>query len=407
MKKFFLFSLFLTVAFIGALFFYALPKAKQDTLDHITKLGHKNATIEKSSITLSGFFIDKIILDTDGFSYIENIAVKLFWPSYLFKKDVKLITINKIHLATIANDAKSILSYKNNFDLAKIADISAQKIEVKNIIWDTATSQSAIRIEAKATIEKAEEKSLIKASLHAAQHELSFNSEWSGSIDKERNITLEGSLDQLNINYKPFHLHRATGWISYHQAEDESTLSGQLDSGSGKMFNVPIHNINLTVGKKGDYYPILFRAQASGIKNVTFTSDIHYSKNKEQEAFKTTLNIGSFSHFMSHLKTLKLIKNNFTTDNNKQTNIALSYMPKKRFADGPLPFDLNIKQDEKTALDGTFLVYTDSLDVRGTTQGNKDFITTLKKLFTLKDKNITEDVLRIDGNLKSLVNHRN
>lgn len=407
MKKFFLFLLLLTTIIIASAFFYALPKAEQYTLNHIANLGYKNATIENTSITFSGFVIDKINLDKDGFSYVENVSIKLFWPSFLIKRDIDLITINKITMASVTDDLRSTFFYKNNFNTAKIASISAKKIDIKNIIWDTATPQGAIRIEAQSTIEKTKDKSLIKASVHAAQHELSFNSNWSGYFDDQNNIELEGTLDQLNVNYAPLHLHRGTGWLSYHQLEEETSLSGQLDSGSGKIFNIPINNISLTIGKKDNYYPILFRTQASGIKNVYFTSDLHYSKKTQNKTFDTTLKISDFSAFINYLKKLEIIKTDLKTGNNKQTNIALTYMSEKRFADGPLPFDLTIEQTSSDVLNGTFLLYTDSMDIRGTAQGDEDFLGILKTLFLINDKNISGDVLRIDGNLKSLITHSN
>lgn len=406
MKKILFSFLILGALLIGAIYFYALPKAKQEIVERVTDLGYKDATIEDASINLGGLSIGKIGLDKDGFSYIEDISVKLFWPSYLVHRDIDLIAVGKVQIASLSENWKSLLSYQRGLDLSPLAKISAKKIDIKKIIWDTSSPQGAIRVEVEGIIEKQDNKNIIKAVVHAAQHQLTFDSQWSGEFDVDNNIELEATIDQIGINYAPLALHRGTGWFSYRQNEEAINLSGQLDSGSGKLFNVPINDINLTIGKKDDYYPILFRANASGIKNVSFATDINYSKIQEKNVFDISLNIENLATFISYLKTLKIINSNVVVKPD-ETNVLLHYLPEKRFADGPLPFDLLVNDDTAKMLQGTFLIYPDSLDIRGTAEGKTDFLTTLQSVFKIAPEDINGDVLRINGNLTGLFSAEN
>ena len=78
-------------------------------------------------------------------------------------------------------------------------------------------------------------------------------------------------------------------------------------------------------------------------------------------------------------------------------------MPDKRFIDGPIPFDFKIKQNLKETLKGTFLIYPDSFDIRGTAETNRSTIELIQSLGILKEENIAEETIRLDGNIKSLL----
>ncbi len=79
-------------------------------------------------------------------------------------------------------------------------------------------------------------------------------------------------------------------------------------------------------------------------------------------------------------------------------NAEMSYMPEKRFAGGPLPFDVTLNED----LSGAVLIYPDSLDVRGTINAEQNTIGYLKHLFSIPEENMAENVIRLDSNLKKL-----
>lgn len=401
MKKLIFILVVLITLSIGITVFFALPQAKKQITTQLKNIGFPDAVIKKASLSLDGIHINEISLDQDGFNSIIGLSAEIFWPTYIFKKQIKSITIEHIKLSSVLDTPKDAIGISKNIEFSKLSDLPIHLINIKNITWDSATPKGAIRLQADTLIENNDGESNITTTISATQHQLSFSSQWKVKIKTPQEINIEGSIDQLSINYAPLNLHRGTAWLSYQRDNDEIALSAQLDGGNGKIFDVPAKNINLTIGKKNDYYPILFRAQASGIENVNFNADIHYADKIENQIFDLTLDIKNIVDFFTYLKQLNLINTSLEGFENKKTTILLNYLADKRFADGPIPFDLSIDQLDSNKVDGTFLIYPDSLDLRGTATSDPAFRNLLKSLFEISDDNITDDVIRIESNVKS------
>ena len=162
-------------------------------------------------------------------------------------------------------------------------------------------SEGAIRLESTLKMQTKNQKKAITASMTARQDQLTFNSQWSGIIT-DNALELDGTFDDFRLNYGPLNVNRGTGWISYQEKENKGNISGQLDAGNGQIFNIPTHNISLLLGQEADYYPILFRAQASGIEDVLLTVDMHASKHTERQAFHSALKIKNLNQFLTYLQ---------------------------------------------------------------------------------------------------------
>ena len=57
---------------------------------------------------------------------------------------------------------------------------------------------------------------------------------------------------------------------------------------------------------------------------------------------------------------------------------------------------------DNNKLNGTFLIYPDSLDVRGAAQGKKEAINFFQTLFNIADEKVSNDNIRFEENLKKL-----
>lgn len=403
MKKI-LFTLILLIAFsIGTIHFFALPKAKQQLSDHFQNIGLGTSQIDSATININGLYVKEILFDKDGFNHIKGLSAEIFWPSYIFKKDIKSVTIKKVQISNVVDTPQDILRSARRISATQLYNLPIEQVTIDNIILDTSTPRGAIRINAKTTLCKSSDGTEIKTTISGKQHQVSFSSNWKALIQNTTDINIEGTIDQLSINYAPLNLHRGTAWVSYNTQKDDTSLSAQLDSGNGKIFNIPAKNINLTIGKKDNYYPILFRAEASGINGVNLNTDIHYSQNTAEQIFDLNLNIDRLSDFVTYLKERELLKRPIDNLNNKKTKLTIKYLADKRFADGPLPFDLNLSQDSEKKLEGTFLIYPASLDLRGTANSEDDFRKLLLSFFDIPKENITDDTIRVESNLKSLL----
>jgi uncharacterized protein YxeA len=408
MKKTLIIITFLCALIIGAVFIIAIPKAERNIQAALQDIGFKNTTIKAIKLNLNGINFKEIQLDKNGFNIISNLKADIFWPQYLFSSKIKAISIEEIKLSAVPNDVRYALKKINNISKTNIIN----NITIENIILDLALSNHALRFEGYLQIkdqnkDKKEGKKAVTGRLSAAQHEISFKSEWSGFINVENSdFEIDSIFSDLKINSTPLHLNRGSGWISYNSSNSENIISAQFDAGNGKILNIPAKNISLIIGQNKDTYPVLFRANAAGIQNVQLTGDFHYAHNVVNRKFSAMLNIPNTALFFNYLKAQKIIPESTKAPQNKikHINTLMTYMPEKRFAGGPLPFDLSVKANLKNGLTGTFLIYPDSFDIRGTTEANTEVMNIIKALFPIPEENITDNIIRLDGNIKSLIN---
>lgn len=405
MKKLFITLICATGVFFASLYFVALPKAKSVIEKSLKDVGFTHVKIEKAQIKPFGLSIKKIILDKEGFSHISDLDAQFFWPAYLFQSSIETLTIGEINIVSITDNVKSVFYLTQKLNLSGLVNIPTNTLQARKISWETKTSEGILNFEGAITVQGNQDERIIQASLKTNQKQIGFDSQWTGSINNEGAILADGKVHSLHVDYGPLKINRANGWMLYKEDEKDISFSSQMEAGNGKFFDVPINNISLLIGHEEDRRPILFRADASGIEDVRLVVDIDWSEKMENEAMVATLNVDNLSDFLKYLKNLELVNINAEeiSDSFSDTDFMLSYMPEKRFADGPLPFELIVNETSKEAVNGTLLIYPDTLDVRGTTKTNKKFLDLFQELMTISDENITDNVIRLEGNIKSLI----
>lgn len=407
MKKIILFFVILISLCFVFVEFILIPKTTNQIQDYLNSAGFKHTKIENINFTTTGVNIPVAILDKDEFNIAKNIQVDLFWPTYIFNSKINVITVEEIKISSVVNTPKDILLYKHLFTKEKIENDITQDIIVKKLIWDIATPETALRLEGdfELSATKNSEKKNIKGNLNAAQHELSFNSQWFGTIGKDNQFNIEGNYDGLNINTNPFQLHRATGWVNLENNPDKNQdIAIQMDAGNGTLLNIPLNNISFILNENEGAYPASFRAQASAIDGAKLFADFKISEEIEKQNFEILFDIDNPKDFLRYLNNQNILKNTNNQDTiiNKKTKIYLTYKAEDRFANGPMPFSLKIAEDNKDTGNGTFLIYPNSFDVRGTAQGNSSTINLLKTFLSIDDKSISDDNIRLDTNIKNL-----
>lgn len=404
MKRLILFLVFLIALSIGAIFFVAIPKLEKNLEASLTEIGFKHIAINDTSFNFGGVNIAEIGLDEDNFSKAQNIKIHLFWPEYIFQGEIENIEIDSIQLSSVTDEFRDLLYLIKQADIKKLSALEADELRIRNLIWDTATPLGALRFDGNITLTREETKYNVTAGLNAQQQQLSFASQWTGSFDKDQ-LQIDATFEDMGLSHPLLSTHRGTGWLSYTTGKNMPSISGQFDAGNGRLINIPINNVSLAIGKEEDYYPVIFRAQASGVENALFNMDMHYSPDITKQLFNTGLSIESPKDFFDYLRQNSLLKKDidYSELGDYKTTVKIAYEPEKRFADGPFPFDVAVTNTNRQLLDGTFLVYPDSLDVRGTASSKTNFMKFVVTLLQVNEKNISDDVIRIDSNLRELL----
>lgn len=414
MKKIFFFLLLCLVGLLVAIYFVALPHAEKKIISSLNALGFNDVTIQQKSFHLDGISFDKIYLDAEKFSAIENLKVNLFWPLFIFRPQIKEITIQNINFISLDPNFRKILFIKNRLNTQSAQLLPADIIKIENFTWDNQTNQGAIRLEGHARItpsteNKPQDKD-ISLALNAAQNQLGLTSEWTGTIN-ENGLSFAGEIKNLNINQGHFSLRRGVGWVTYQattqDTETPAAIAGQIDAGNGNLMGLGLRNLSFVLGSQEQDISALFRASAAGLQGVSIRTDITKSDIVENEFFETILQMEDLKAFMEYLKTTNQIDKDIDLVALQSTpsRVKVKYMPERKFPNGPLPFDLIITQHNQkdAALSSTFLIYPDSLDIRGTAEGRDAFVKLAQDIWDIPAAQVNENIIRIDGNLSPLL----
>lgn len=399
MKRFFIILSFFVALMVAGIFLIAIPKAEKNIANYLTNMGFKEVHIEGTQVNLTGLKIPDIKLDKDGFNVVKNTQIHIFWPTYFFRPEIKNIIIDEIAFSTLASDLKNLLKGLNKKDI--ITENLAQNITIHKLIYDVALKQKALRFEGRLNLQENEDQShTLRATLDGIQHEVAFQSIWSGKINHGNdNFTLDGTFENIKIKSESFELNRGQGWLSYISDLSKNNLGMQINAGSGEFFKIPLQNLNVTLGQDQNGSPLLFRSNIIGIKNSKFTADFFYSHTPNQRKFQSKLFIPDQNKFLDVLKLNRVLDDlpEFKEPPLKVIDASFNYMTEKRFAGGPLPFDITINDNTS----GTILIYPDSLDVRGNITGDQTTIDYLEMLINIPEEMMTENTIRIDDNLKN------
>ncbi len=405
MKKIILLCVALIVIPLAITNYLLVPKALKNIEKYFDETGFNNVEINNAHLQLNGINIESVKLGKDGFNVAKNIRARIFWPTYIFTSHIKSINIVSLKISSTANNPNDILKYEKILNIGKFSNIKVDKILIEKITWDIATPKNALRLEGRLTLQQNGGVKDINATLNAAQHELSFTSKWSGHIESDGNYNIETIFNGLDIHTKSFMLKRGTGWAFLSNKDKKTNITAQLDAGNGNILNIPTKNISLVLNQGNGFYSVVTRSNASAIEGVNLYGDFHFSNDINKQAFELLLEIDNPNKFISYLSQQNILKNPVQSTTNLSENIDLQliYEPENRFANGPFPFSLNIKKKDKDSLKGTFLIYPNNLDIRGTAQGDQETISLLQTLFSINEDNISDQNIRFDDSLKNLL----
>jgi hypothetical protein len=400
--------IFLFVLCLGIGFFFtaqsAAEKAVQKTL---LDFGFPDAKTGSVQIGLKSVTARNITLDAFGFSTIETLQAFIFWPSFLLSQNVTALHLGGVSVTSQEKRSGTLQFLSGTLNSTGLPNIPYDAFSLRRGRIDFDTPYGNIRIEGDVDIApKDTQTKTIQARIHARQFQLTFDSLWSGTLTENGDLALDGHIEDTKINAGPFRFSRAAGWLGVTaKAGQDTALSGQFEAGSGSFFDVPVQNINLIADGTKDRPNMTFRASASGLKEVRLTADL--ASTGEDPHFNAVLDIPDIKAFLSYIETLqkdKKTKTYKTLSDMGGVKIEADFLPERRFAEGPFPFALKASHEAGAFLTGLFLIYPESMDIRGSAEAEKQAARDVAALTGLPDEQVSGGVLRLDGNLKKLLN---
>ena len=398
MKKILFLTIILLCISAAVFYFYALPKVQSQIETKLSAFGFKDLAIEGAKIHLDGISIKNITLDKDNFSNIQNLKTNIFWPEYLFTSKINSIEIENLNISLTTEELIANTSYIHRSLSKHLGTLDIDTFTIHNLVIDLSTQYGAIRTAS--TIKK----QLIDGSFQydiaakAEQHQLSFTSEIA-AVENDNKLNIEGKVDGLKINMPPLTINRASGWLSFDNATNNS-FSAQLDAGSGRVLGIPLQSISILSSQQQDYFPVILRSNITGNKSAKLQADIHISNKIDNQHMNIEFKSADMKNLITYLTSNNILKQKSFNALPNEYQLSINYLKERRFDKGPWPFEIKATNLGNDSAKGVFLIYPDSLDIRGSAQGNKDILSFTNEMLSIKDINENPEMIRIDDNLK-------
>lgn len=233
--------------------FFATPFALRPRIEMaLHNSGFPQAWVGHISFMPNGIFIDKISLDANQFSLIQNIQIEGNWLDLSIKQQAERISIKSVELSgeLDANNRITIAGWDGKF--ARNVKTDGQQLPFKSFYLDgmtvdLSTPIGAIRAQAKANVEtRPDLTQIINASVWSAQKQLTATINLNGKIDQAGTISGKADISDTSIDVTPLAISRLSGWIEF-RIGTTSSLLGQLMAGGMRYSDFAFEDINLTV----------------------------------------------------------------------------------------------------------------------------------------------------------------
>ncbi|MEM6780895.1 MAG: hypothetical protein AAF569_03440 [Pseudomonadota bacterium] len=410
-KRAFLF-LSITILLAAGAGWFALPGLVEKRLHIAMGEDHfPDMAIESIQPTLTGVTLSNITFDEDGFSTIEKANINFNWFLYLLKQNIDSIYISNVVHHDLS-DTMNLDEIKKWFKTSQIRSIPINKLSIDPAQLNLSTEFGDIRIEAKSLLTTLEDGSKsIQSVAWSRQYQLGFEIPVSGLIRPDNSFLLESTFNEGKLNLGPLRTSRLSGWASAEGQDDTlTTFSTQLDAGSADILGLPLQDLSLALSQSPNGSNGIFRSKVSGMPSIKMSGD--WNQNEQATTGTIFVEMNDPEDVRSLITTLmpdfdlKTIK----TLDSAPTLLTLEYLPDRRFAGGPIPFDftLTTKDQSEKFIEGNILIYPDSMDVKGSLFGQDDAVSDLLKLASHNKTYIEDKTIRIDFNLKDwLETHMN
>lgn len=386
MRKFFIILIFLCSVLGASIFGFAIPSIQSSIQKDLKNLGFKNIETKNFKLSKTGVSYDTI---TANYLSIENLEADIYWPTYFFNRRIDTINVGKIDIKKELI-AQSIMNKRAGAFIENLPSFNIQALDLSVTPNMTITT----------SFKKSDNN--LSGTLKTNLPNLNINGNWTATQDKDGQITIDWDAKDLNLSHKLASVKRGQGWGQV-LINDNHQISLQLESGGGALLSAPLNNIQFIIGHQGNGHNLIFRSVATGSPDIKLSTDIEWQDSFDFRTGVINLSSASLKSFLDYLKTHDL----FTAEINtlsafKNLNISISYLSERRFESGPYPFEINITSDSTQILNGNFLIYPDSLDIRGSMNGEAEILSLLTDLVPLQYEQLDPKNIRINDNLTSV-----
>lgn len=242
---------------VAAVAYLALPLLLKPSLEMaIREQGFTKASIGQIKFLSNGIYIDKILLEPNGFTQAEDIQVTGSWRDMALNHTAESISIKNISVSAELNDQYrlNIAGWENpEKPSSDNSDLPFRSLLVDGITLDADTPVGVIRVVGKLSLQDAADKNKnIAASFVTSQQQLSGNIELKARMSPaNKTITGQITLNEGALDIAPVLAARVTGDIAF-VIGDTTQFSGKMAAGLLKYQQIPLENSNLVFDTSKD-----------------------------------------------------------------------------------------------------------------------------------------------------------
>ena len=364
------------------------------------RAGFPDAKIGDLSLSLTQITASKITLDKSGYDQIKTIEAAASFPAFLFTGNISGLKIDGVRISR-TQDASAPALQKLALTLANLPDY---RVTISNARLDLGTAYGELSIMGDAQINTDENSGRdIKARIRTDQYQLGFDSVWQGVMNADGMLDMTGDITEGRMNAGPLRISRFTGWSALTLSKDGYTLQSQMDAGSAAFMGLPLQNLSMAQEMGAANKSAVLRAGISGLPDMHFSLD--YLANKDKNILSAVLSGNNLANFLDFIEVQTGRKKELVSPliDAGAFEMRGDYQPDRRFAGGPLPFEITLTADGKKSLGGNILFYPATMEARGSLETDTGMAAALKNYFKIPSANMSKNSIRVDGSVKSLL----
>ncbi len=394
--------LMLFLAGLSALFIFVPAHIQKQVMRALNDHGMNQVSIGNFSLSPAGIKAENIRFHEQGIDRISKLWIDMDWLSMQAQR----VQIEGGEISALVNDPIDFLMLSQ-----KISSSLSRNIPwvIRNSHVDLSTPFGIYRVSVQGSLSAPDPSGTQKITGHiqTGQYEIGFESAWEGFISPEGLIHLSGDVQGGHIKAGPAQINRAAGWmdIVLPAGSNAPEIRADIESGSGKIFDIPVQDIHLIFSHDRNNTQWISRASFTALEHAHLFIDTDISP-PEHQMSQMILRIPEASAFFAHAQDIyqkegrHFIAPPPSLKGMRDVTLFIGLQPDRRFQGGPLPFKMRLSASGQDKMSGHVLFYHDDVTLRGTAQGDEDTIRDLATWMQISPQKVGSDFLRLDQDLK-------
>ncbi len=247
----------------------------------IRQTGFPKAYIENVRLLPDGIYIDKILMDANGFTEINDLDIRGNWVGLLKGKAEKISVKSIVISGEIdSNNRMTIAGWDGTFGNKKALTrktLPFQSFYLENLTADFDTPIGAIRVQGKTNIDaNSSNGHVVTSSFFSSQQQLTTTINLKGLIDSNQKFSGKAEISNTSIDVEPLTINRLSGWIEFKSSP--VTAAGQIVAGGMKYKDYPFEDANLAFDT-GLKTAGIFKTKVTG-QNIYLNAELNTAPDK-------------------------------------------------------------------------------------------------------------------------------